>query len=964
MSIFSNIETDLDLNGPVLEYTTQPSDTTLNVEGNATFTVAAQATFPGNSAADGNDAGTITFQWFQYGIDPESTYFYRLASGTLVGSKKLENDSKYSGVTTATLTIADVESPDDSDTSYYCEISYTPGDEYDSAEKGTGTAINEPLQSDRATITVNPTLSITDEPDTASVAVNETATFTIGATLSDGAFLTNAGITYQWYLGLGDETPTLVTDGTYTTQNITSSVEEVLVPGVEIISTQTVNVNKTFTASGATDGKHSEFIPASATKIHITIGGAGGGQGGDSSFNGFGGTGGLGRIGTYRIPDGAIGDLYVKGKTLTFFCGFNGDGGGSGTSSGGGTGGYSDSAATGGTGGNAGSISVTGGGGGGGGASAVILENGDKIVVVGGGGGGGGGARNMGIVRFKAGAEVEPNGARLAFRPDIDPNFLDNQRKNGSNALGAGTAYTDNSINLVVAGGDGQNSPIEGPGGGGAGGGVQPQRSGGVYGADTIRSGQGGEGGRSGYRSDICNFVPDSGAVNGQIPESVVGLYGDGNPPPTVGEGFVNLQYTYTQVTTRPIETPTNVEVFTTKTQNTVISGQGTPTLSITSDEGSFNSVRRLYCVVSHPDATNGEQTSETVDSIVVDNTANTIIVESIRVDNTANVAEHNLNNGNITFEGGQVDLDGVGEAAILYSIYSPNKDLTVEMQLYGGQGKSSPNNAYLGGIGGYAKIKFTLEKNQEYVIAGLTQSVGTPFIYRGANLIACVGQGGDGGNIPGGSGFGSGGGHGGGVNMSGASSPATSGSSGQGGPYIVRSIQSGILPVNGVFGSKTTLTPVPLDSKQSRPFGGRVAKCTRGVYWNNNGISACADLVFRTEYPDGSFDIDTLSRFRGSDGTIIENTSEIARGYKAGYNVIQTAGAKVSSLGGNGGNGATGGNGGNARGGGGGSGYTDGSVEVLDSRLGATFGIPDYSFATEYDENGTYGKVVIGLDL
>ena len=161
MSIFSNIETDLDLNGPVLEYTTQPSDTTLNVEGNATFTVAAQATFPGNSAADGNDAGTITFQWFQY--DDRT---FKPIPGRLVGNK-LENGSKYSGVTTATLTITDVESPDDSDTSYYCEISYTPGDEYDSAEKGTGTALNEPLQSDRATITVNPTLSITDEPDTA-----------------------------------------------------------------------------------------------------------------------------------------------------------------------------------------------------------------------------------------------------------------------------------------------------------------------------------------------------------------------------------------------------------------------------------------------------------------------------------------------------------------------------------------------------------------------------------------------------------------------------------------------------------------------------------------------------------------------------------------------------------------------------------------------------------------------------
>ena len=60
----------------------------------------------------------------------------------------------------------------------------------------------------------------------------------------------------------------------------------------------------------------------------------------------------------------------------------------------------------------------------------------------------------------------------------------------------------------------------------------------------------------------------------------------------------------------------------------------------------------------------------------------------------------------------------------------------------------------------------------------------------------------------------------------------------------------------------------------------------------------------------------------------------------------------------------AGGGQGGDQLGGGGGAGYTDGSVEVLDSRLGATFGIPDYSFTAEYDENGTYGKVVIGLDL
>ena len=53
------IPTDLDLNGPVLSYTTQPSDQTKDRGETASFTVVATTTFPGNSGADGNDAGTI-----------------------------------------------------------------------------------------------------------------------------------------------------------------------------------------------------------------------------------------------------------------------------------------------------------------------------------------------------------------------------------------------------------------------------------------------------------------------------------------------------------------------------------------------------------------------------------------------------------------------------------------------------------------------------------------------------------------------------------------------------------------------------------------------------------------------------------------------------------------------------------------------------------------------------------------
>ena len=69
------------------------------------------------------------------------------------------------------------------------------------------------------------------------------------------------------------------------------------------------------------------------------------------------------------------------------------------------------------------------------------------------------------------------------------------------------------------------------------------------------------------------------------------------------------------------------------------------------------------------------------------------------------------------------------------------------------------------------------------------------------------------------------------------------------------------------------------------------------------------------------------------SDGTEITNTASINRGYKVGYNIIQTAGAKTNSTGGNGGHGMGGGQGGGYNSpGGGGSGYHDGSVTVVSS--------------------------------
>ena len=244
-------------------------------------------------------------------------------------------------------------------------------------------------------------------------------------------------------------------------------------------------------------------------------------------------------------------------------------------------------------------------------------------------------------------------------------------------------------------------------------------------------------------------------------------------------------------------------------------------------------------------------------------------------------------------------------------------------MDLYGGKGKGFDEsggtgedfpqfNGYEGGEGGYSRIRFTMEKNVEYVIAGLIEAINAPFVYRKGSLIACVGEGGDGGH------FGRGG-AGGGV--------FTSGEDGQGrlsGLGGVR-VASGDLPSNGIFGGSFEADPLlPGDVQASGTNSGRTIKCTKGEYWAEQGITACSDVT-------------AGSKFRLPDGTEVTNTSSsITRGYKSGYNIIQTAGSRGISDGGKGGNGATGGEAGVSSGGGGGSGYRDG-VTMIDNQLGGS---------------------------
>jgi hypothetical protein len=243
-----------------------------------------------------------------------------------------------------------------------------------------------------------------------------------------------------------------------------------------------------------------------------------------------------------------------------------------------------------------------------------------------------------------------------------------------------------------------------------------------------------------------------------------------------------------------------------------------------------------------------------------------------------------------------------------LVSFYSPETDINVEMDLYGGKG--SNGGTYLGGEGGFSRIRFTMIKNTEYVIVGLNSAINTPFIYRKGTLIATVGAGGNAGT----SGKG---GFGGGIGVSGQFGFGQSG--GLGGGVIT----TGNLPSNGIVGSATSLTAISPDTQATAPNGGRVLPCTKGIYWRQQGVSPCSDVG--------------TTQFRLSAGAIVTNTASITRGFKAGYGINETSG-QGSAGGGNGGSGATGGGGGtNGSGGGGGSGYTDGSVTVVSTQLGGS---------------------------
>ena len=223
--LFRDIQTDLDLNGPILSFTTQPVDTTINVGQTATFTAVAAVSFPGDPTPI--NSGTIGYQWYgPNGILTEGT--------------------KYVGTKTTTLQIMNVTSPADVG-AYYVVLDYVPS-------SNTGNALNEPLKSNNGNLNAPPLLEIDVQPAPITTRAQRDRNFEIGASLSDSG----TDIGYQWMLDGED-----ISDGTIQQNTLTPVVgtQDVIVAGgVNPGTTRTFNIPK---------GSKRPYITIGLSLIHI-----------------------------------------------------------------------------------------------------------------------------------------------------------------------------------------------------------------------------------------------------------------------------------------------------------------------------------------------------------------------------------------------------------------------------------------------------------------------------------------------------------------------------------------------------------------------------------------------------------------------------------------------------------------------------------------------------------------------
>jgi len=229
---YSGTPTTLDLNGPFLRFTSEPSAVTVDDGGSVTLSGIATAEFKGNPAA--TNTGTISYQWYRDGV-------------------ALEDGTNISGSGTTTLTLSNLSNPQDTGKSFVLRANYVPSAYQSSSPvtagtaRSTGYAANGPLDTETsAVVTINPTIAINTQPSDATAAQAQDATFTVSASASDGSSLS-----YQWYVN-GSPVSNSETVSGATSPTLTISSSTVSTNSVYVVITHPTAGNSPFTSNTAT----------------------------------------------------------------------------------------------------------------------------------------------------------------------------------------------------------------------------------------------------------------------------------------------------------------------------------------------------------------------------------------------------------------------------------------------------------------------------------------------------------------------------------------------------------------------------------------------------------------------------------------------------------------------------------------------------------------------------------------
>lgn len=184
VNFFRHVPTGLSLNGPSLSISNL-DDVIVNSSGSASFTATATATFPTQTPSNPATVnGTISYRWYIDGVGA-------ISDGTYSGAT-------FSGTTTNTLSITNLVNPTANGLRVFLRATFTPAGYTNDQDTSTPNASNGPfVDSNIATITVRPFITITTQPTSQTVSENREATFTIAASVSDS---TADNLVYQWQL--------------------------------------------------------------------------------------------------------------------------------------------------------------------------------------------------------------------------------------------------------------------------------------------------------------------------------------------------------------------------------------------------------------------------------------------------------------------------------------------------------------------------------------------------------------------------------------------------------------------------------------------------------------------------------------------------------------------------------------------------------------------------------------------